>query len=316
MSDHLIKIIRGGMLTTVQDMGRYGYQRYGVTVSGAIDSWSLKVANILIGNEENCAGLEITMLGPQIEFCRDTCFSICGGDLSPLLDGEKLPMWEGVRVRKGQMLSFGGRISGCRSYLAVSGGIDVPEVMGSRSTFLRGSIGGHEGRPLKEGDVLCGGEAKGAAGLMRLRPGYRPAFGGSQRELRVIMGPQEHHFTEEALKLFLSGIYTVTINSDRMGIRLDGDILQHKHGADILSEAVSSGSIQVPAHGRPIILLGESQTTGGYAKIAAVITADLSYVAQCIPGDKVFFSPVTLEVARRLLMEREKSLHRGLVLIN
>lgn len=295
------------MLTTVQDKGRYGYQKYGVTVSGAADSWSMKVANVLIGNEENCAGLEITLLGPQIQFCRDTFISICGGNLGPLLNGRPVPMWQGLRVRCGQLLTFTGRISGCRAYLAVSGGIDVPMVMGSRSTFLRGAIGGVSGGWLKEGDVLYGGTPPATPRLTKLDPGCRPVLERKEWELRVIMGPQAHCFTEEALEVFQSREFTVSLNTDRMGIRLEGRPLEHKDGADILSEAVSFGTVQVPAHGQPIILMAESQTTGGYAKIAGVITVDHSFAAQCIPGDKILFRPVTLQFAQRLLIEREKN---------
>lgn len=312
MGSPLLRIIQGGMLTTVQDKGRYGYQRYGVPVSGAVDSWSLKVANILTGNGECHAGLEITVLGPRIEFCRDTVVSICGGNLSPLLDGEPVPMWQGVKVGRGQLLSFGGRVSGCRAYLAVAGGIDVPEVMGSRSTFLRGATGGFEGRALKDGDVLYGGETRPTSGLLKLSPEFRPDLDRDDWELRVITGPQDHCFTGESLKAFLNEPFTVSLNSDRMGIRLEGRVLEHKNGADILSEAVAFGSVQVPAHGQPIVLLAESQTTGGYAKIANVITTDHSLAAQCLPGDKIRFRSVTLEFAHRLLGERESGLKRGL----
>lgn len=312
MSNPLMKIIRGGMLTTVQDKGRYGYQKYGVPVSGAVDLWSFKVANALIGNEENCAGLEITLLGPQIQFCRDTFISLCGGNLGPLLDGLPVPMWQGVRVRRGQLLSFAGRISGCRAYLAVAGGVDVPVVMGSSSTFLRGSMGGVSGRSLKDGDTLCGGTPPATPRLSKLNPSCRPVFERKEWELRVIMGPQAHYFTEKALEVFLNSDFTVSLNADRMGIRLEGRPLEHKYGADILSEAVSFGSVQVPAHGRPIILMAESQTTGGYTKIAGVITVDHTFAAQCVPGDRILFRPATLQTAQRLLTEREKELYQGL----
>lgn len=316
MHSPLLQILQGGMLTTIQDKGRYGYQRYGVTVSGAMDSWSLKVANILIGNDENCAGLEITVIGPRIEFCRDTFISICGGNLSPLLDGDPVPMWQGVKVVRGQVLSFAGRISGCRMYLAVAGGIDVPKVMGSRSTFLRGAMGGFFGRALKEGDVLYGGSAPATARLMRLHPECRPVFERQEWELRVIMGPQAHFFTKNALEVFLNDCFAVSVNSDRMGMRLESRPLEHKDGADIFSEAVAFGSVQVPARGQPIILMAESQTTGGYAKIANVITADYSFAAQCMPGDKIRFKSVTVEFAHRLLHERELSLNNGLAVGN
>lgn len=316
MPGPIIKIIRCGMLTTVQDRGRYGYQKYGVTVSGAMDAWSLKAANILIGNDENCAGLEITLLGPHIEFCRDTFISICGGNLGPLLDGDPLPMWQGIRVRSGQILSFSGRVSGCRAYLAVAGGISAPLVLGSRSTFLRGAMGGIGGRPLKDGDVLFGESSSPTAGLFRLDPGLVPFSGRREWELRVIPGPQVNSFTGEALDIFLNSQYTVSLNADRMGIRLEGRPLEHKEGADILSEAVCFGSVQVPAQGRPIIMMAECQTTGGYTKIAGVITVDHTLAAQCLPGDKVLFQAVRLESAHRLLMEREESFRRGLIKIN
>ena len=305
-----IKIVRPGLLTLVQDSGRHGYQQFGVPVSGVMDSLSYRLGNLLVGNPQTHAGLEVTMLGPEIEFLDQMVIAVTGGDLSPVVNKTAIPMWESVIVQKGDTLAFGVLKTGCRSYIAFSGGIDVPLIMGSRSTYTRGNIGGYKGRALRAGDVL------GVAG-----PGYSPAKRRNKKvskeyipkysggiELRVTMGPQDDCFTPEGIKTFLSGLYTVTNQCDRMGYRLDGEKIRHLNGGDIISDGIAMGAVQVPGHGQPIIMLADRQTTGGYTKIANVVSADLPKIAQAKPGDKVRFTRVTAHQAGQLLREMENKI--------
>jgi len=298
----MFKIISPGLLTTVQDLGRYGYQKYGMTPAGAMDPFAIQVGNLLLGNDIGEAALEINYLGPTVEFLEDTIVAITGGDLSPVVDGNPLPMWEVVCIKKGQVLSFGQIKNGCRAYIAVAGGIDVPVVMGSKSTFLRGKIGGFKGRQLLAGDIVCSGNLPARAWKRlgnRLPEKLIPCYSGKE-SLRVVMGPQDDYFTDTALKTFLTSTYTVSIKSDRMGYRLEGPELEHKDTADIISDGVPLGAVQVPGDGKPIILLADRQTTGGYTKIATVISVDIPALAQLKPGDSICFEKVTVDRAHQL----------------
>ncbi|QZY54187.1 biotin-dependent carboxyltransferase family protein [Crassaminicella profunda] len=303
-----IKILNPGLLTTVQDEGRVGYQQFGVPVSGVMDYFSYKVANILVGNDEKEAVLEVTMLGPQIIFEEGTVIAITGGKLSPMINGKAIPMWKSIHVKKDDQLSFGGMKEGCRSYIAFAGGINVPEIMGSKSTYMKGKIGGYEGRPLKKGDKLKIGSPKesllkltGRAVSAKYIPEYKNSL-----EVRVLLGPQEEYFTEKGIETFLSQSYTVTNECDRMGFRLDGEEIEHKEGADIISDGIAFGAIQIPGHGKPIIMMADRQTTGGYTKIANVIYADLERIAQAKPGDIISFKKVSIEEAQSILKEVEE----------
>lgn len=302
-----LEIIKPGMLTTIQDLGRRDYQIYGVSTCGAMDTFSLRLANILVGNLEGEAGLEITLLGPKIKFIHDGLIAITGANLSPKINGEMLPLWKSIKVSKGDILVFGPIRYGCRSYLAVGGGIDVPQVMGSKSTFIRGGYGGLEGRKLQEGDIISIGGLKLNNRLLagrQLPPYYIPNY-EEDRKVRVILGPQVEAFTNDAIENLFSNPYGISTNSDRMGFRLEGVSLTHVSGADILSDFIMAGSIQVPGSGQPIILMSDCQVTGGYTKIGVVIGADLPYLAQKKPGDFVRFEQIEITEAQRLWKNQE-----------
>ncbi len=301
------EVIQPGPLTTVQDLGRYGYQQYGVPVSGAMDNYALRVANLLVGNNEGEAGLEITLLGPQLRLLKDTVVAITGADLSPMLNNNPLPMWAAVMVSGGATISFHWPKRGCRSYLAVAGGIDIPKVMGSSSTYVKSNIGGVEGRPLRAGDCLKSGQARPGILARKLPPQYVPEY-RNQSELRVILGPQDDHFTEKGIHDFLHSEYTISTEADRVGYRLQGPRIEHKAGADIISDGIPLGAVQVPGNGLPIVLMADRQTTGGYAKIATVITVDVAKLAQAKPGDKVRFRQITEEAAHQALREYEQTI--------
>ncbi len=321
-----IAVIRPGLLTTVQDLGRYGYQKYGVIVSGAMDPYALRVANLLVGNSAGEAGLEITLLGPTLQFAADTLLAITGGDLSPVVDGRPVPLWRPVYLAKDSILQFGAVKSGCRAYLAVAGGYAVGEVMGSKSTYLRAGIGGFAGRALQAGDVLQQNEppAGAAEWLARLRQRAagaplgatswyagreHPAAAPAAATVRVMRGSQYSRFSAAAQTAFWNTEFTVTPRADRMGYRLAGAALDLDEPLEMLSEAVALGTIQVPPDGQPIILLADRQTTGGYPKIGQVAVVDAAKVAQVKPGGKIRFTEVTVAEADRLYQEREQTLH-------
>jgi len=304
----VFEVIQPGPLTTVQDLGRHGYQQYGTPVSGAMDDYALRLGNLIVGNDEGAACLEITLMGLQIRVVEDTIVAITGADLAPALNGNPLPMWEAVAVHGGDIISFAWPRSGCRAYLGVVGGIDVPKVMGSAATYVKARMGGLEGRALRAGDRLRGGKPRPRVVGRRLPPQYIPEYRG-QSELRVILGPQDDHFTEEGIYTFLHSEYTISTEADRLGYRLEGPRIEHKTGADIISDGLPLGSVQVPGDGLPIVLLADRQTTGGYTKIATVITVDIVKLAQAKPGDKVRFLQVTEEEAHEALREYEQTIY-------
>ncbi|MYD50347.1 MAG: biotin-dependent carboxyltransferase [Dehalococcoidia bacterium] len=295
-----------GLLTTIQDRGRYGYQRYGVPVSGAMDEFALRMANLMAGNDQNAAALEATVQGPRIEFHTSTWIAVTGADMTPEVDGQPVPMWESLEIEEGSVLEFGDLRDGMRAYIAVRGGIDVPVVMGSRSTYLKGCFGGLEGRALKAGDILSTLPTEPDTALSkRLPKDYTaPVYGGTHR-LRVVLGPQQHAFDSNALSRFLSSRYRVHSDSDRMGYMLDGPMIEHLEGADIVSDGNPPGAIQIHGDGIPRILLSDRGTTGGYTKIATVISVDLPSLAQALPGQSVSFRQVTVEEAQDALREQE-----------
>lgn len=300
-----LEIIQPGMLTTVQDTGRYGYQRFGMPVAGAMDSFALRAANRLVGNPDRAACLETTVLGPQIRLLADACIAITGAAVAPLLDGEPIPMWQPVLAPEGSLLAFQAPQDGLRAYLAIAGGIAVPPVMGSRSTYIKAAIGGLNGRALAARDILSAYEPPTPPRANRRIPhGGIPAY-GSQAQLRVVLGPQNAAFTRQGIRTFLTSEYAVSIYSDRMGYRLEGAAIEHTDGADIISDGAPMGAVQVPGDGKPIILLADRGTTGGYTKIAAVITADLPKVAQAMPGGVFTFRAVSLDEARAALREQQ-----------
>jgi biotin-dependent carboxylase-like uncharacterized protein len=285
------EVVHPGPLTTVQDAGRYGYQQYGVPPAGALDDYAFRAGNILVGNREDAASLEITLFGCRLRILRDTVITVTGADLGTALNGSALPMWQAMPVSRGDLLSFPGLNSGCRAYLAVAGGIDVPLVMGSASTYLKAEIGGLEGRALRKGDIVHADKATGVPAGVRLPTSLIPTYTG-RIELRVMLGPQEDRFTREGIRTFLTSGYEVSAQADRMGYRLKGPSIQHRASADIISDGMPPGAVQVPGDGQPIVLLADRQTTGGYAKIATVISPDIYKIAQARPGDGVSFSAV------------------------
>ncbi len=303
-----IIIESAGLLTTVQDRGRYGYRRYGMPVSGAMDTFSLELANMLVGNDPGAACLEATVHGPAILFTGETAIAVTGADMEPAINGKKIALNTAVLVRKGDRLGFTGLRYGCRSYIAFAGGIDVPAVMGSRATYLRAGLGGHSGRALKEGDELPLGTGSSERRISRVPDGLIPEYRHEQT-IRITTGPEAHFFHISGLRNFLTTGYKVTAQSDRMGYRLSGEPISRREGReDIISAGISQGTIQVPGDGQPIILMADRQTSGGYARLACVISVDLTLVAQMIPGDTVRFKEISLEKAQEMLKERQKLL--------
>ncbi len=303
-----LEILVPGPLTTVQDLGRYGFGRYGVPPSGALDSFSLRVANLLVGNPETEAGLEITLMGLKARALRDLVVALCGGDLQPHLNDKPFEMWRSQIVRKGDILFLKAPRTGCRAYLAVGGGISLEPVLASKSTNLASKFGGYEGRALRKGRstfLRSSGQPFPVARDQDFKPEARPSYTGDWI-LRVLFGPQDQDFPEESKRLFLDSSFTVSTHSDRTGIRLAGPVLHHKKDlADsIISEGIVPGAIQVPGDALPIILIVET-ITGGYRKIATVISADLPLLGQIKPGDKVTFQEVSMEEAILALQIRE-----------
>jgi biotin-dependent carboxylase-like uncharacterized protein len=302
------EVIQPGPLTTIQDLGRYGCQQYGVPPSGALDNYAFRIGNLLVGNEESAASLEITLFGCQIRVLQDTTVAVTGADLGATLNGNPISMWESIPVRRGDIISFPLPKSGCRAYLALTGGINVHLVMSSAATYTRAGIGGLEGRALRKGDILQTGKPVPAPKRARVPSEYIPLY-QQQIELRVILGPQDNCFTEDGIRTFLQSEYTVSTQADRMGFRLEGPKIQHRETADIISDGIPLGAVQVPGDGLPIILLADRQTTGGYTKIATAISVDISKLAQAKPDDKVRFRQVSEDEALIALQEYEQKIN-------
>jgi antagonist of KipI len=307
---------RAGFLTSVQDLGRTGFRQFGVSTSGALDSFALRVANLLVGNDEGAAALEITLGGLQLRFEDERVVAWCGGEFDVQIGSRALPAGHAAHLEPGDELKFRRAQFGCRCWLAISGGIDVPIVLGSRSTDLRGKFGGLEGRTLRDGDQLSLGESRrsqtAAAENISSWAGPHDWVSPAKRYpvLRFIRGVDWNRFNSSTLQRITSEAFAVSPDSDRMGVRLDGPELKRADETDLISEAVAPGTIQVPPSGKPILLLGDCQTIGGYPKIAHVITVDLGIAAQLRAGDDVRFLEVSLEDASRLLMEREHNFER------
>jgi biotin-dependent carboxylase-like uncharacterized protein len=303
-----IRILKGGMMTTVQDLGRTGYQSQGFSVAGVMDVRSFKIANLLLDNPENEAVLEFTLIGPELEFASATIIAITGGDFHPTVNGEPVPMYTALYMNKGDVLKFGSARTGSRGYVAFSSYLDIPVIMGSRCTNMKSSIGGFKGRKLKAGDYIG----------FRIKRRYLPfflsrkldihEFGQLEAELRVVMGPQDDLFTKQGVETFLNSEYTVTSDFDRMGCRLEGPFIASQNGSDIISDGIAFGAIQVPAHGKPIILLSDRQTTGGYAKIATVASVDIPKLVQRRTDDKIRFKAISVQEAQRLYLEEIEEL--------
>ncbi|MGC8999022.1 MAG: biotin-dependent carboxyltransferase family protein [Candidatus Bathyarchaeia archaeon] len=303
----VFQVLKPGFFTTVQDLGRYGYLKYGVPISGAMDSFSMVAANLLVGNSPNAACLEITLIGPEFQALADTQIAITGGRISVEINGEEASMWQTLTVHKGDFVSLGKVESGCRCYLSIRGGINTPMILGSRSTYVRGRFGGIEGRQLKTGDVIEGFSAPLLKAGFKMPESLMPNF-TNNFTVHVVLGPQADMFAEKGIEKFLSNHYKVTIESDRMGYRLEGPAIEHKGKAEIVSDALLPGAIQVPRNGKPIIIMKDAQTTGGYPKIAVVVTPDLDRLGQAKPNDTIKFSEITLKEAHEKLLEYRKTL--------
>ena len=305
------EVLEPGILTTIQDLGRYGFSQFGVPPSGALDTFSLRVSNLLVGNEEE-AGLEITLMGLRIRALKEVVIAITGGDLSPTLNGEPVEMWRTHLLVQDDVIAFKKVSAGCRAYLSAGGGFVVPKIMGSSSTYLSGKFGGLEGRSLRRGDILYTSNSSSSFDKLGLRfpSDWIPSL---EKEvlLRVIPGPQDHHFTERGFQTLTSSSYEVTPQCDRMGIRLEGPRIERRTDAEesIISEGLISGAVQVPGDGKPIIILTEL-VTGGYTKIATIISTDLPRVAQLKPGDRVKFKRISIEEAHHLLKEQDERLKK------
>ncbi len=303
-----IVVNKGGMFTTVQDYGRMGYQSEGFHVCGVMDRHAYWVANLLLDNKDTEAVLEFTLCGPNLYFTTDSVISITGGDFSPKINGEPVPMYHAIEVKMGDELEMGYCKAGTWGYIAFAGGLDVPMVMGSRSTDIKCGFGGFEGRKLKDGDEIA--FITNVKKLPKMKERFVEAvdYSGAEVDVRVTMGPQDDYFTEAGIKTFLENAYTVTPECDRMGYRLDGPEIEHNDkGADIISDGIAKGAIQVPKHGKPIVMLSDRQTIGGYTKIANVISVDISKLVQCRYPQKINFVKVSVEEAQNIYkMERER----------
>lgn len=309
-----ITIIKPGLLTTVQDLGRFGSQQYGVIVSGAMDSLSYRIGNMLLG-QTNEAALETTLLGPTISFHTNTVIALTGANFNALLDGVPCPMWRPVTVNAGSILKMQSAQLGARGYLCIKGGIQVEPILGSRSTYLRAKLGGFHGRALMRGDVLSIDSSN--ADTFRKKWTTTSAVDYTQfltfsndMTIRIVPGTEYDEFTEDSKQALISMPFTITKEADRMGYRLHNDHcqLEKKRTFDLLSEAVTFGTIQVPPNGQPIVLMADRQTTGGYPKIAQVISADLPKLAQLQPYARIHFEMVSLAEAQQLVIAQEKKL--------
>lgn len=308
-----LNVVRPGLFTTVQDLGRIGYQRFGVPVAGAMDPWAFRCANRLVGNPDSAAALEITVLGPELFFERSAVVALAGGEFSTWLNERAVPGWQTLEVPASSTLRIGERQKGARGYLGIAGGLAVQPTLGSRSTHIRSGMGGLTGRSLCQGDILDGGSVTTETGRRIgriLASTLRPAY-SINPTVRVVRGPQLDAFSPDAIEALVREPYTLSKDSDRMGFRLLGaPLAQTSQG--IVSDATPLGSVQVPPSRQPILLMADRQTTGGYPKIAVVISADLPLAAQLVPGDTIGFTAVELGEAQRVLRDQYRELDASL----
>jgi antagonist of KipI len=302
----MIQVLQPGMFTTVQDLGRYGYGPLGVSPSGAADPISLRIGNLLVGNPESAPALEMTLLGGKFLFPEGALVALTGSDF-----GASIPMYTATVIDPGGRVDTGPTRSGARAYLCVHGGIAIKPLLGSASTHILTGLGGFEGRALKKGDVLPVGPAHEAKPLAMAPEALAKLQ--SRKTLRATIAPQTSWFSENSIRLFYQTAWRVTEESNRMGLRLDGPELETPQRGQMTSEGVSLGAIQIPASGRPIILFVEQQTTGGYPKIANIISADLASVGQLRPRDEIRFEQVSPETARALIRQQEERLRSGVL---
>jgi len=300
-----LTVISPGALTSIQDEGRFGHQRIGMSPAGAMDLHSLRLANILVDNDMGEAALELTFLGGKFKFTEDNVFSLTGADMGASLDGVPVPVGQAVQARAGSVLQLGQAKTGSRAYLAVAGGFDVPVLHGSKATLLRSNLGGFEGRKLAAGDELPFAAPKKTIPNLHIRA--LPAQPPIQRDVtvRVVLGPQDDRFTKAGMETFLNSAYKVDNKSDRMGYRLTGPKIEHTTDANIISDGIPFGAVQVPGSGEPMIMMSEHQGSGGYTKIANVISADIPLVAQCPPGGTIRFKAVSVDEAQECYLAQK-----------
>jgi len=304
-----LTVLSGGPLSTIQDLGRLGHMQSGFSPNGAMDSDAAGLANLLVGNPAGEGVVEMTLSGMKLSFDCHSAIALTGADMEPTLNGAAVRMNETILVSPGDVLSVGMAKQGMRTYLAVAGGLAIEPVMGSVSTSLKCGIGGWEGRKLRTGDEIplrCAVDP--AVVLMRSAPQSRQ-YGGTV-VLRAVPGPQDDYFSPEETERFFSSVYTATAQSDRMGIRFDGAPVKSISGVDIVSDGIVTGSVQIPPSGLPIVMMADRQTTGGYAKIATVITPDLKHLAQLRPGDTVRFAPITQSEAEKINRQEQRARKR------
>lgn len=300
----LFKVVSPGLFTTIQDKGRFGYQRYGVPVNGVMDHFAAGVANLLVGNAGEAAVLECTVLGPTLIAMDQAYVAVTGAQMPIHLNGETVPVWTSFPVNTGDILEIGQVESGCRGYVAVTGGFEVPPVMGSRATAMGGGYGGLQGRALQKEDKLAGGVGRMLPWSRRLPLSLIPSY-AENIILRAIPGPQDDYF-DEGLEKFFNSEFVVSHEANRAGYRLTGPEIRQKAGkpVSIISEASLPGGVQIPPNGQPIILLAE-QTVGGYSKIATIISSDLDLIGQAVPGNSIRFQRTDLQAAHAVKKEKK-----------
>jgi antagonist of KipI len=303
----MIKILEPGPLTTVQDAGRVGQLRFAIPPSGPVDRRSFVLANRLVGNDDGAAALECTLMGPRLEAQAACAIAITGATMPVTVNGAEAPAWATIALKGGDVVKLGAARAGVRSYVAFAGGIDVPLVLGSRSTYTRGRLGGMQGRALRRDDVLALGPPRGTVRHGIVDRALIPEF-ASEPEIRVVLGTQADRFTDDGIAALLGGPYEMLPQSDRMGARLRGARIAHTKGHDIISDGIPLGGIQVPGDGQPIILLVDRQSTGGYTKVATVCSFDIARVGQVKPGQRLTFRAIDVAEAHRLWREDRVSL--------
>lgn len=315
----MLEVIEAGLIATVQDLGRYGFRQFGVPVSGAVDSFALRAANALVGNPPEAAALEIGVGGAAVAPADDCLVAATGAGFDLLVRGRRAPLWMSLFVRRNWEIRLVNNRGGGWAYLAAAGGFGAPPVLGSRSTYLRGGFGGHEGRALRAGDALVVGRSPHNTPAMagrhvpnERRPGAYDE--SSKRVVEVVLGPQWEWFTERGRSTFLSSEYAVTFASDRMGYRLQGPAIERRAQAEMISDGMAAGAVQVPADGQPMVMMSDGATAGGYPKIAVVASADLPAVAQCPPGTgRLRFRATTVEAAQDRLRAMLAQLPRSIL---
>ncbi|WP_099159846.1 biotin-dependent carboxyltransferase family protein [Virgibacillus ndiopensis] len=298
-SQLIFNVNKAGVYTTFQDMGRYGYQRFGVPVSGAMDTFAFQVANILVGNQRNEGCLEVTLIGPELEVKCPVTVAITGANLQPQVNGEIIPMWQSIHLQPGDILHFGRHQSGVRAYIAIGGAFDCPLMLGSKSTDIKSGFG----KLIEKEDTIYGypAQKKKRFGLS----GQSIPIYDKSIDVAVIEGPHQENFTQKARESFFNSFFTVDTNSNRMGYRLKAENGSIETIGDVWSDAIPFGSIQIPPNGQPIILMADRQTTGGYPRIGTVVSSDLAKIAQLPPQGKICFHPISIEEAQDRAVEME-----------